>query len=98
MAESTKVVAHKRDRAGKGGARSSRREGLIPAVIYGDKQPPMMIAVEPKSIEREMQLRREAPAADVVDAPHEAGVEVLGGAERGAGIARRAPGDVRRIS
>lgn len=54
MAETTKVVAKKRDRAGKGGARSSRREGLIPAVIYGDKQAPVMIAVEPKSIEREM--------------------------------------------
>jgi large subunit ribosomal protein L25 len=57
MAETSKVIAKKRDRAGKGGARSSRRDGLIPAVIYGDKQPPMMIAVEPKSIEREM--RRE---------------------------------------
>ena len=57
MAETTTVVAKKRDRAGKGGARSSRREGLIPAVIYGDKQPPVMIAVEPKSIERE--LRKE---------------------------------------
>src|SRR5215468_6462517 len=54
MAETTKVVAKVRDRAGKGGARSSRREGLIPAVIYGDKQPPMMIAVDPKSIEREL--------------------------------------------
>jgi len=54
MAETTKVVAKKRDRAGKGGARSSRRDGLIPAVIYGDKQPPMPIAVEPKSIEREL--------------------------------------------
>ena len=54
MAETTKVVAKKRERAGKGGARSSRRDGLIPAVIYGDKQPPMMIAVEPKSVEREM--------------------------------------------
>jgi len=54
MAETTKVVAKKRDRAGKGGARSSRREGLIPAVIYGDKQAPLMIAVEPKSIAREM--------------------------------------------
>jgi large subunit ribosomal protein L25 len=54
MAETTKVVAKKRERAGKGGARSSRREGLIPAVIYGDKQPPLMIAVEPKSIEREL--------------------------------------------
>jgi large subunit ribosomal protein L25 len=54
MAEMTKVVAKKRDRAGKGGARSSRRDGLIPGVIYGDKQPPLMIAVEPKSVEREM--------------------------------------------
>jgi large subunit ribosomal protein L25 len=54
MAETTKVVAKMRDRAGKGGARSSRREGLIPAVIYGDKQPPQMIAVEPKTIEREL--------------------------------------------
>src|SRR6185312_7255527 len=52
MAETTKVVARKRDRAGKGGARSSRRDGLIPAVIYGDKQAPVMIAVEPKSVER----------------------------------------------
>ena len=54
MATTSKVIAKKRDRAGKGGARSSRRGGLIPAVIYGDKQPPMMIAVEPKSVEREM--------------------------------------------
>src|SRR5476651_2260264 len=54
MAETSKVIAKKRDRAGKGGARSSRREGLIPAVIYGDKQAPMMIAVEPKSVERIM--------------------------------------------
>ena len=54
MATTSKVIAKKRDRAGKGGARSSRRDGLIPAVIYGDKQPPMTIAVEPKSIEREL--------------------------------------------
>ena len=54
MAETSKVIAKMRDRAGKGGARSSRREGLIPAVIYGDKQAPVMIAVEPKSVEREL--------------------------------------------
>src|SRR6478735_7237632 len=54
MTETTKVVAKTRDRAGKGGARSSRREGLIPAVIYGDKQPPVMIAVQPRTIEREL--------------------------------------------
>jgi len=54
MAETTMVVAKKRDRAGKGGARSSRREGLIPAVIYGDKQAPLMIAIDPKSTAKEM--------------------------------------------
>src|SRR3990167_11150892 len=54
MSETTKVVAKKRDRAGKGGPRPGRGGGLIPAVIYGDKKPPVMIAVEPKSIEREL--------------------------------------------
>ena len=29
MAETSKVVAKKRDRAGKGGARSSRRDGVV---------------------------------------------------------------------
>lgn len=76
MAETTKVVAKKRDRAGKGGARSSRRDGLIPAVIYGDKQPPLMIAVEPKMLLREihkegflnhrMQIDVEGTAVDVL--------------------------------
>jgi large subunit ribosomal protein L25 len=52
MAETTKVVAKRRDRAGKGGARAARRDGLIPAVIYGDKQPPLPISVEPKQLLR----------------------------------------------
>jgi large subunit ribosomal protein L25 len=52
MAETTKVVAKMRDRAGKGGARSSRRDGLIPAVIYGDKQDPLSIHVEEKALIR----------------------------------------------
>ena len=64
MAETSKVIAKKRDRAGKGGARSSRRDGLIPAVIYGDKQPPMMIAVEPKSVERDIGANLRFPPID----------------------------------
>ena len=54
MSDMLTIPAKKRDRAGKGGARASRREGLIPAVIYGDKQPPMPISVEPKQLERVM--------------------------------------------
>ena len=52
MSDMTTIVAKKRDRAGKGGARAARRDGLIPAVIYGDKQPPLPIAVEPRQLLR----------------------------------------------
>jgi large subunit ribosomal protein L25 len=54
MSDMLTIPAKKRDRAGKGGARASRREGMIPAVIYGDKQPPLPISVEPKQLERVM--------------------------------------------
>lgn len=37
-----------RDRVGKGAARELRRQGLIPAVIYGDKKPPLAIAISYK--------------------------------------------------
>ena len=38
MAENIKLTAQARDRAGKGVARALRREGRVPAVIYGDKE------------------------------------------------------------
>ena len=44
MAEAA-FKATARDRVGKGAARELRRQGLIPAVIYGDKKPPLAIAV-----------------------------------------------------
>jgi large subunit ribosomal protein L25 len=40
------LKATARPRAGKGAARQARREGNIPAVIYGDKQTPEIIALE----------------------------------------------------
>mgnify|MGYP003996399529 FL=1 len=43
MVETTSVVAELRDRAGKGAARATRRAGRVPAVIYGNKQDPVMI-------------------------------------------------------
>ncbi|MHC5652538.1 50S ribosomal protein L25/general stress protein Ctc [Stappia sp.] len=45
MAEGYVLKASARDRVGKGAARSLRREGLIPAVIYGDKKPALPIAI-----------------------------------------------------
>ena len=39
------LKASARERVGKGAARELRRKGLIPAVIYGDKKPPVAIAI-----------------------------------------------------
>lgn len=49
----TQVVSFnvsKRDRAGKGAARAIRRQGLVPGVIYGDKQAPVMFAMDPRPL------------------------------------------------
>lgn len=40
------IEATARPRAGKGAARAVRREGKIPAVIYGDKKDPLTIALD----------------------------------------------------
>ena len=45
MAAATELKAQARSGVGKGAARALRREGLIPAVIYGDKKPPLPIAI-----------------------------------------------------
>lgn len=50
----TQLNAIKREKAGKGASRAKRREGLIPAVIYGDKKEPLMIALEEKVLVAEM--------------------------------------------
>ena len=39
-----------RDRAGKGAARATRRNGLVPGVIYGGSQDATLIALEPKTL------------------------------------------------
>jgi large subunit ribosomal protein L25 len=54
MSDITTLSANARDRAGKGGARATRRDGLVPAVIYGAKQAPLSIAVDPRRLWVEM--------------------------------------------
>jgi large subunit ribosomal protein L25 len=51
MADVTSLPARARDRAGKGAARSTRRAGLVPGVIYGSKEAPVLIAMEPRHLE-----------------------------------------------
>lgn len=50
MSDSYVLKADLRTRVGKGSSRELRRNGQIPAVIYGDKQEPLPIAVSYKEI------------------------------------------------
>jgi len=47
---SYELKAEARERVGKGSARALRRNGKVPAVIYGDKQPPLSIALSYKDM------------------------------------------------
>lgn len=55
MADINTMAAERRERAGKGTARAVRRAGHVPAVIYGNKEEPLMISVEQRLLERELQ-------------------------------------------
>jgi large subunit ribosomal protein L25 len=54
MANVTSIEAEVRERAGKGAARATRRAGKVPAVIYGGKQEPSLIALDPRTVIREL--------------------------------------------
>ena len=50
MSKSYELKAEARVQAGKGSARAIRRNGRVPAVIYGDKQEPVSISLDYKEI------------------------------------------------
>ena len=50
MSEQLTLTAEARDRAGKGASRLLRREGRVPAVVYGQKQEPLSIHLDEKSL------------------------------------------------
>ena len=52
MSEQLTLPAEARERAGKGASRALRREGRVPAVIYGEKQEPLSIHVEEKLLNK----------------------------------------------
>jgi large subunit ribosomal protein L25 len=49
-----KLEATARPRAGKGAARQARREGHVPAVIYGAKKPPVSISVDHNTLAKQI--------------------------------------------
>lgn len=50
MAKTYELSADSREEAGKGAARSLRREGKTPAIIYGDKKEPVKITLDSNTI------------------------------------------------
>ena len=52
MSEQLTLPAEARERAGKGASRALRREGRVPAVVYGDKKDALSIHVEEKLLAR----------------------------------------------
>ena len=48
MSDISAIAAELRERAGKGAARETRRTGKVPGVIYGGKQAPVCIALDPR--------------------------------------------------
>lgn len=50
MAQASEIKASARDRAGQGGARATRREGRVPAVLYGGGKDPQNLSLDSKDI------------------------------------------------
>jgi large subunit ribosomal protein L25 len=54
MSDTLTLPAETRERAGKGASRALRREGRVPAVVYGGNEPPLAIHVEEKELRRQL--------------------------------------------
>lgn len=54
MSDALTLPAETRERAGKGASRALRREGRVPAVIYGGKEEPTLIHVEEKELVKQL--------------------------------------------
>jgi large subunit ribosomal protein L25 len=54
MSDTLTLPAETRDRGGKGASRALRRDGRVPAVVYGGKEEPLSIHVEEKELRRQL--------------------------------------------
>jgi large subunit ribosomal protein L25 len=57
MAKKVAFPVLKREKRGKGAARETRRQNLIPGVIYGNKQPPELISVSPRELSKQLSVK-----------------------------------------
>src|SRR3546814_1200183 len=54
MSDQLMLTAETRERAGKGASRELRRNGRVPAVVYGGNEDPLMIHVEEKLLMKQL--------------------------------------------
>jgi large subunit ribosomal protein L25 len=54
MSDALTLPAETRERAGKGASRALRREGRVPAVVYGGNEEPLAIHIEEKELRRQL--------------------------------------------
>ncbi|MEQ1496521.1 MAG: 50S ribosomal protein L25/general stress protein Ctc [Novosphingobium sp.] len=54
MSDTLTLPAETRERAGKGASRALRREGRVPAVVYGGNEEPLAIHVEEKLLRKQL--------------------------------------------
>jgi large subunit ribosomal protein L25 len=74
MGEFISITAEVRDRVGKGVARAVRREGKVPAIIYGDNQDPVTISLDGKELTKLLKrpgFFTQIFALDVIGEKHE---------------------------
>ena len=65
MSETFEVIAQPRSDAGKGASRRLRREGLVPAIVYGGHREPEMISISHNELVQ--QLEQEAFYSHILD-------------------------------
>ena len=106
MANIVTIEAEARERAGKGAARATRRAGKVPAVIYGAKQAPSLIALDPRAVLRELHrpgwqsrvYEMSAPAAPVRALIRDVQFHPVSDAPEHVDFQRLAPGERIRVA
>jgi large subunit ribosomal protein L25 len=54
MAQSIALAAETRESSGTGSARATRREGRVPCIIYGNKEEPVIISIDPLDLAKQL--------------------------------------------
>ena len=77
MSEQLNLSAETRDRVGKGASRALRRDGRVPAVIYGNNEAPTGISINERELMRALNTGHFMNSVIMIDAGNGAPVRTL---------------------